>query len=136
MNDEKLLLEWFLSTEDIDFIIERSRGIENRLKYGVQICYLRNKGRFIENWSEITITVLNHLSKQLELELVHNQLSFYHNSTEVRIRGEVKQYLGFKEFDYQNDILVSNFLEQNPLLINNKDEIAQEGENSLIKANI
>ena len=35
MNDEKLLLEWFLSTEDIDFIIERSRGIENRLKYGV-----------------------------------------------------------------------------------------------------
>ena len=87
MNDEKLLLEWFLSTEDIDFIIERSRGIENRLKYGVQICYLRNKGRFIENWSEITITVLNHLSKQLELELVHHQLSFYHNSTEVRIRS-------------------------------------------------
>ena len=136
MNDEKLLLEWFLSTEDIDFIIERSRGIENRLKYGVQICYLRNKGRFIENWSEITITVLNHLSKQLELGLVHNQLSFYHNSTEVRIRGEVKQYLGFKEFDYQNDILVSNFLEQNPLLINNKDEIAQEVENYLIKAKV
>ncbi|WP_341753552.1 DUF4158 domain-containing protein [Candidatus Tisiphia endosymbiont of Dioctria rufipes] len=69
MNDEKLLLEWFLSKGDIDFIIKRSRGSENRLKYGVQICYLRNKGRFIENWSEITITVLNHLSKQLELEL-------------------------------------------------------------------
>lgn len=136
MNDEKLLLEWFLSTEDIDFIIEKSRGIENRLKYGVQICYLRNKGRFVENWSEITIAVLNHISKQLELELVHKQLSFYHNSTEVRIRDEVKQYLGFKELDYQNDILVANFLEQNPLLINNKDEIAQEVENYLIKAKI
>lgn len=136
MNDEKLLLEWFLSTEDIDFIIQRSRGIENRLKYGVQICYLRNNGRFIESWSEINIAILNHLSRQLELELVHNRLSFYHNSTEVRIRNEVKQYLGFKEFDYKNDVLVTNFLEQNPLLINNKDEIAQEVENYLIKAKI
>lgn len=136
MNDEKLLLEWFLSTEDIDFIIQRSRGIENRLKYGVQICYLRNNGRFIESWSEINIAILNHLSRQLELELVHNRLSFYHNSTEVRIRNEVKQYLGFKEFDYKNDVLVSNFLEQNPLLINNKDEIAREVENYLIKAKI
>lgn len=136
MNDDKLLLEWFLSTEDIDFITQRSRGIENRLKYGVQICYLRNKGRFIESWSEINLTVLNHLSKQLELELVHNQLLFHHNSTEVRIRGEVKEYLGFREFDYQNDTLVSNFLEQNPLLVNNKDEVAQEVESYLIKAKI
>ena len=32
--------------------------------------------------------------------------------------------------------MVSNFLEQNPLLINNKDEIAQEVENYLIKAKV
>ncbi len=31
---------------------------------------------------------------------------------------------------------MSNFLEPNPLLINNKDEIAQEVENYLIKAKI
>lgn len=44
MNEEKLLLEWLLSTEDIDFITEKSRGTKNRLKYGAQICHLRNTG--------------------------------------------------------------------------------------------
>lgn len=44
--------------------------------------------------------------------------------------------MGFKDFDFKNDTLVSNFLEQNPLLISNKDEIAEEVENFLIKAKI
>ena len=136
MNEEKLLLEWLLSTEDIDFITEKSRGTENRLKYGAQICHLRNTGRFIDNWSEIPITILNHLSKQLLMELVYKKLISNHNSTEVRIRSEIKQYLGFKGFDYNNDNLISNFLEQNPLLISNKNEIAQAVENYLIHARI
>ena len=136
MNDERLLLEWLLSGEDTGFVIEKSRGTTNRLKYAVQICHLRHKGRFVEDWSEISIIVLNHLSKQLELELVHNQLAFNHKSIEVRIRGEVKQYSGFKDFDFKNDTLISNFLEQNPLLISNKNEIAKEVENFLIKAKI
>ena len=67
---------------------------------------------------------------------MHNQLSFSHNSTEVRIRNETKQYLAFKDFDFKNDKLVSNFLEQNPLLISNKNEIAKEVENFLIKVKI
>lgn len=136
MNDERLLLEWLLSGEDIEFVFEKSRGTTNRLKYAVQICHLRHKGRFVEDWSEISIIVLNHLSKQLELELVHNQLAFNHKSIEVRIRGEVKQYLGFKDFAFKNDSLVSNFLEQNPLLISNKNEIAKEVEKFLIKGKI
>lgn len=136
MNDERLLLNWLLSAEDIEFVVEKSRGHTNRLKYAIQICHLRHRGRFVENWSEISIIVLNHLSRQLELELIHNQLAFHHNSTEVRIRNEVKQYLGFKDFNFKNDNLVSNFLEQNPLLISNKDEIAQEVENFLIEAKI
>jgi len=136
MSEEKLLLEWILSLEDIDFITDKSRGIENRLKYAVQICNLKHRGRFIESWLEISIMVLNHLSKQLELELIHKQLSFHNNSTEVRIRNEVKQYLGFKDFDFKNDTLVSDFLEQSPLLISNKDEIAGEVENFLVRAKI
>lgn len=134
MSDERLLLDWLLSAEDIEFIVKKSRGQTNRLKYAVQICQLRHRGRFVENWSEISIIILNHLSRQLELELIMNQLSFHHNSTEVRIRCEVKRYLGFKDFDFKNDNLVSNFLEQNPLLISNKDEIAQEVEKFLIEA--
>ena len=76
MNEEKILLEWLLASEEIEFIIEKSRGTENRLKYAVQICHLRIQGRFVENWEEITISILNYLSKQLEIELVvERQLS-------------------------------------------------------------
>jgi hypothetical protein len=32
INDERLLLEWLLSAEDMEFVIEKSRGTENRLK--------------------------------------------------------------------------------------------------------
>ena len=136
MSDEKLLLEWLLSLEDIDFIIQRSRGTENRLKYAVQVCYLRQAGRFIEDWSIISLNVLNHLSKQLEIDLVHNLLTIGNKNSESNIRQETKQFLGLKEFDYKNDTLVTNFLEQNPLLIINKEEITQAVENYLIKAKI
>ena len=136
MNEEKLLLKWLLSAEDIDFITEKSRGTANRLKYGAQICHLSNRGRFIENWSEIPITILNHLSKQLGLELVHYLLIASHKNSESNIRKEVKQYLGFRDFDYNNDNLISNFLEQNPMLISNKDEVAKTVENYLIQARI
>jgi hypothetical protein len=79
---------------------------------------------------------LNHLSKQLEIELVHNILVIGNKNSESNIRQETKQFLGFKEFDYKNDTLVTHFLEQNPLLINNQNEIAQAVENYLIKAKI
>lgn len=136
MNEEKLLLEWLLSTEDIDFVIQRSRGTENRLKYAVQVCYLKQTGRFIEDWSIISLNILNHLSKQLEIDLIHNILTIGNKNSESNIRQETKQFLGFKEFDYKNDTLVANFLEQNPLLISNHDEIAQTVANYLIKAKI
>jgi len=136
MNEEKILLEWLLASEEIDFIIEKSRGIENRLKYAVQICHLRIKGRFVENWEEITISILNHLTKQLETELVHNKLTAQHNSTDARVRGEIKKFLGFKELDFKTDTKVADFLAQNPVLISNKSEITKEIEKFLIKGKV
>ena len=110
MNEEKILLEWLLVSEEVDFIIEKSRGAENRLKYAVQICHLRMQGRFVENWEEITISISNHLSKQLEIELVHKKLVDAHKNTESSIRLEIKKFLGLLELDFKTDILVSDFL--------------------------
>ena len=136
MNDERLLLDWFLSAEDIEFVTKKSRGTTNRLKYAVQICYLKQTGRFINNYTEISVSILNHLSKQLEIDLVHSRLVTGNKNSESKIRQEVKLFRSLKEFDFKNDKLVSNFLEQNPLLIGNKNDIAQEVENFLIKAKI
>jgi hypothetical protein len=58
MNNERLLLEWLLSAEDIEFIIDRSRGTESRLKYAIQICCLRQTGRFVDEWPAISVNIL------------------------------------------------------------------------------
>lgn len=136
MNDERLLLEWLLSVEDIEFVIARARGTESRLRYAIQICCLKQTGRFIDEWSMVPINILNHLSKQLEIDLVHGCLAPGNKNSESKIRQEVKLFLGFKDFDFKNDTLISNFLEQTPLLISNKKEITKEVENFLVKAKI
>ena len=133
MNEEQILLEWILSHEEIEFIIEKSRGTENRLKYASQICYLKLKGRFIEDWQSISIEVLNHLSKQLEQEFIHTKLTVSNKNIESRIRLEIKKFLEFKEFDFKTDSLISEFLDQNPILISDKDELTKEIEKFLIK---
>ena len=47
MNEEQILLEWTLSEEEKDFIIEKSRGFENRLKCtGHRLCYLKSQRSF------------------------------------------------------------------------------------------
>lgn len=133
MNEKPIVLEWILSHEEAEFISEKSRGIDNRLKYASQICYLKLRGRFIENWSDISIEILNHLSKQLEQELVHKKLIVSNKNTESRIRLEIKKFLEFKEFDFATDTLISEFLDQNPILISDKDELTKEIERFLIK---
>lgn len=67
---------------------------------------------------------------------MHGCLDTRNKNSESKIRQEVKLFLEFKDFDFKNDTLILNFLEQNPLLISNKNEIAKEVENSLIKAKI
>ena len=103
MNEEKILLDWTLSQEEKEVIIERSRGIENRLKYGVQFCHVRSNGRFIEKWGGVGIKILNHLSKQLEIGVVHRKLVEGNKNTESRIRLEVKKCLGFREFSFKGE---------------------------------
>lgn len=133
MNEEEILLGWILSHEEIEFISDKSRGIDNRLKYSSQIYYLKLRGRFTEDWSDISIEILNHLSKQLEQEFVHKKLLVSNKNTQSRIRLEIKKFLEFKEFDFAIDTLISEFLDQNPILISDKDELTKEIEKFLIK---
>ena len=134
MNEEKIFLDWTLSQEEKEVIIERSRGIENRLKYGMQLCHVRSKGRFVEDWGGVSIKILNHLSKQLELGVVHRKLVEGNKNTESRIRLEVKKFLGFSDFSFKGDRLISDFLDQNPILISEKKEMTREVEKHLLES--
>ena len=136
MDEEKIIIKWLLTGEEKEFITNKSRGTENRLKYAVQVCHLRLKGRFVEEWSEVSIKILNHLAKQLEVELVYSKLTFGNKNSESRIRIEVKDLLCFKEFDFESDKLVGEFVEQNPILINKKEDITDAIEKYLVGSRI
>ena len=136
MDEENIIIEWLLTGEEKEFITNKSRGTENRLKYAAQLCHLKLKGRFIEVWSEISIKILNYLAKQLEVELVYSKLTFGNKNSESRIRIEVKDLLCFKEFDFESDKLVGEFVEQNPILINKKEDITDAIEKYLVGSRI
>lgn len=46
-SDEELAFNWTLSERDIDFILTHHRGPENLCRLAVQLCVLRQHGRFL-----------------------------------------------------------------------------------------
>jgi hypothetical protein len=48
-SDEELAFNWTLSERDIDFILTNHRGPENLCRLAIQLCVLRQHGRFLAN---------------------------------------------------------------------------------------
>lgn len=63
-SDERLATDWTLSTEDVQEI-EKCRGEDNRRRFAIQLCYVRNEGRFVENFAEFPLKIINFISLQL-----------------------------------------------------------------------
>ena len=69
--EEILAIDWTLTAQDLDFVFMYCyRGSENLLRLAVQLCALRKTGRFIQDYHEIPIKVVQYLTRQLELEPV------------------------------------------------------------------
>ena len=43
------------------------RGDTNRRRFALQLCTLRNYGRFLDDYDLIPVRILTHLSRQLDL---------------------------------------------------------------------
>ena len=64
--DEELARDWTLSEAD-KAEVRRCRGDTNRLRFALQLCTLRNYGRFLDHYDLIPVRILTHLSRQLDL---------------------------------------------------------------------
>ena len=64
--EERLVADWALTLEDI-FEVEKCRGESNRRWFAAQLCFLRNEGRFLENFENSPIKTINFVLLQLGL---------------------------------------------------------------------
>src|SRR5918992_3117176 len=66
-SDEDLAFHWTLSERDIAFILTNHRGPENLCRFAVQLCVLRQHGRFLTSYAHLAPVILEYLCRQLEL---------------------------------------------------------------------
>jgi hypothetical protein len=64
--DEELARDWTLSEAD-KAEVRRCRGDTNRRRFALQLCTLRNYGRFLDDYDLVPVRILTHLSRQLDL---------------------------------------------------------------------
>jgi len=92
---EDLLLDWILSTEEIQLISASTRGYKNRLYFALQYKHLQLKGYFLEKIEDLPKKIISALARQLELD-VSNFVKVHRNS-KAAYRKEISDYLGYKE---------------------------------------
>ena len=90
-------LDWLLSEGEIKFIFEVARGNENYLRYAIQICALRNHGKFIKSYDTVEIDICNYLCKQMDLPAIEGLIGHSHRNSENRMRKHVCEFLGFTD---------------------------------------
>lgn len=130
------LLEWVLLPEEIDFIEQNARGADSLIRYAVQICNLKLTGRFIILYGRIPLKICNHMTKQLMLEPIINVLAEPHPNTEVKMRRQVSEFLGFKVFNESSYDMIGNWLSSNGALLANKKALADGIEKFLVKERV
>jgi TnpA family transposase len=67
--EEELARNWTLSPADRIEVL-RYRGDDNRRRFAIQLCVLRQYGRFVGDYASVPVRILNHISRQLRLASV------------------------------------------------------------------
>jgi hypothetical protein len=96
--DEDLAREWTLSAADITEI-KRCRGDDNRLRFAIQLCVVRNSGRFVSDFAAVPVRIANHLGCQLDLPPALFVAAPVREATDLEHERRIREYLGFRPFD-------------------------------------
>ena len=63
---EELARDWTLTEADIGEVL-LCRGTDNCLRFALQLCVLRRYGRFLEEYDDPPVRIVNHLAARLHL---------------------------------------------------------------------
>ena len=96
---EELARDWSLTEADIGEVL-LCRGTDNCLRFALQLCVLRRFGRFLEEYDDPPVRIVNHLAAQLHLPPVL-LLAPPRPATESEYRERLRRYLSVEELDQQ-----------------------------------
>src|SRR4051812_36786676 len=96
---EELARDWTLSESDIHEVL-LCRGTDNCLRFALRLCVLRGFGRFLEEYDDPPVRIVNHLAAQLQLPPVL-LLAPPRSTTESEYRERLRRYLGLQELEQQ-----------------------------------
>jgi TnpA family transposase len=96
---EELARDWMLTEPDLHEVL-LCRGTDNCLRFALQLCVLRRFGRFLEEYDDPPVRIVNHLAAQLHLPPVL-LLAPPRSTTESEYRDRLRRYLGLQELDQQ-----------------------------------
>lgn len=109
--EERLVADWALTLEDI-VEVEKCRGESNRRWFAVQLCFLRNEGRFLEGFTDLPLKIINFISLQLGLVPILLMTEPGREATTSSYRARLQNYLGIQNLTDEMETPLRNLLKQ------------------------
>ena len=109
--EERLVADWTLTLEDM-FKVEKCRGESNRRWFAVQLCYLRNEGKFLEDFANFPLKIINFVSLQMGLLPVLLMTDPGREATTSSYRLRLQNYLGVQNLTDETEAHLRNLLKQ------------------------
>ena len=97
-SEDELARHWSLTPTDL-VVIAECRGPDHRRRFALQLCMLRNQGRFLEDYRDAPIKIVNHLSRQLDLAPVLFLDRPDRAQTEREQSLRIRRHLRIRDFD-------------------------------------
>src|SRR5271165_3963712 len=98
LSEDDLTRNWNLTPEDLAFVAT-CRGPDHRRRFALQLCMLRAHGRFLDDYQQAPVKIINHLSRQLALPPVLALDRSGREQTERAQAQRIRRHLGLSRFD-------------------------------------
>lgn len=96
--EEELARDWTLSEVDQGEVLH-CRGDDNRRRFAIQLCVLRQYETFLDRYAAVPVRILNHLNRQLGLPPVPKLAEVEREATETGHQQRIREHLKFRTFD-------------------------------------
>ncbi len=108
--EEELARDFSLSERDKGEV-RQCRGDDHQRRFALQLCVLRENGRFLDRYRQVPIRILTHLNRQLELSPVLFVPETERSATEYEYQERIRRYLGWRAFDQRAQEEFTRWLE-------------------------
>jgi TnpA family transposase len=130
LSEDDLARDWSLTPRDLVFVAT-CRGPDHRRRFALQLCMLRAHGRFLDDYRQAPVKIINHLSRQLALPPVLALDRPTRGPTERVQAQRIRRHLGLSRFDKATESNLREALRAGALEGRNSDELLIQAETIL-----